>query len=137
MEQELETLIDEYLDGRMDGPARQRFERRMETDPQVRERVYSATRSVELIQQALNWATPDEEFDSKVTSRIQAISQSDLPPVDENGERSLTRDDPEARLLTDPAADVEKKRLMLIAVVTAVVFAVAVCVIVYLINRGR
>ena len=36
MEQELEGLIDDYLDGRMDGPERQRFERRMETDPEIR-----------------------------------------------------------------------------------------------------
>src|SRR5256885_14025995 len=120
MEQELETLIDDYLDGRMDGPARQRFERRMETDPEIRQKVYSATRSLELIQNALDWATPGDEFDSKVTSRIQEITSGALQPVMAANERELTHDDPEARLLGDPAADREKKRLLLIAVITAV-----------------
>ena len=137
MEQELEILIDEYLDGRMDGPARQRFERRMETDPQIREKVSSATRSVELIQQALSWATPDEQFDSKVTSRIQAISQSDLTPVGGNSDGSLKRNDPEARLLTDPAAEREKRRLLTVALITAAVFAATVCAIVYFILHGK
>src|SRR5689334_2133072 len=101
MEPELETQIDEYLDGRMDGPSRHRFERRMETDPEIRQKVYTATRSVELIQEALGWATPGEEFDSKVTSRIQEITSGALQPVLNADERELTQDDPEARLLTD------------------------------------
>jgi anti-sigma factor RsiW len=45
MERELEVLIDDYLDGRMSGLDRERFERRMETDPSVRARVVDATRS--------------------------------------------------------------------------------------------
>src|SRR5471030_1474129 len=108
MEQELDILIEDYLDGRMDGAARQRFERRMETDPTIRQQVYSATRSLELIQEALGWATPGEEFDSKVTSRIQEITSGALEPIKHDGSRQLTRDDPEARLLGDPAADREK-----------------------------
>ncbi len=137
MEHELETQIDDYLDGRMDGPARVRFERRMETDPAIRQRVYSATRSLEMIQEALGWATPGEEFDSKVTSRIQEITSGALEPVLNADERELTQDDPEARLLTDPAADREKRRLLWIAVITSVVFAAAVCAIVYFISSGK
>jgi hypothetical protein len=137
MEQELETLIDDYLDGRMDGPSRQRFERRMETDPEIRQKVYSATRSLEMIQSALDWATPGEEFDSKVTSRIQEITSGALPPVSDPSERTLTRDDPEARLLHDPAADREKRRLLIIAVLTSLFFAAAICAIVYFIAHGK
>src|SRR5262249_45299385 len=107
------------------------FERRMETDPEVRERVNSATRSIELIQNALNWATPDTEFDTKVTSRIQEISQSKMQPVEAGVERNLTQNDPKARLLTDQAGDREKRRLLWIALSTALVFAVAVYLIVH------
>lgn len=137
MEQELDTLIEDYLDGRMDGPARQRFERRMETDPSIRQKVYSATRSLELIQEALGWATPGEEFDSKVTSRIQEITSGALEAVTNPQERTLTKDDPEARLLGDPAGDLEKRRLLWIAIATSLLFAAAVCVIVYFIVHGK
>ncbi|MEI6235251.1 MAG: hypothetical protein WCT04_19505 [Planctomycetota bacterium] len=137
MEQELDILIEDYLDGRMDGPARQRFERRMETDPTIREKVYSATRSLELIQEALGWATPGEEFDSKVTSRILEITSGALEPITHDANRQLTSDDPEARLLGDPAADDEKRRLMWIAAATAILFTGAVCAIVYFISQGK
>ncbi|HLX63414.1 MAG TPA: hypothetical protein VKX17_19240 [Planctomycetota bacterium] len=137
MEQELETQIDDYLDGRMDGPERQRFERRMETDPEIRQKVYSATRSLEMIQDALGWATPGEEFDSKVTSRIQEITSGALQPVTDASERSLTHDDPEARLLTDPAADREKWRLVIIAVITALIFVAVVCAVVHFLIHGK
>jgi anti-sigma-K factor RskA len=137
MEQELDILIEDYLDGRMDGAARQRFERRMETDPTIREKVYSATRSLELIQEALGWATPGEEFDSKVTSRIQEITSGALQPITPSSERALTRDDPEARLLGDPAADREKRRLLWIAIATSIIFAAAICAIVYFITHGK
>jgi anti-sigma-K factor RskA len=133
MERELEVLIDDYLDGRMSGLDRERFERRMETDPSVRARVVDATRSLELIQQALDWVTPNEEFDSKVTSRISEITSGKLPAVGSADERSLTRDDPEARLLADPAATREKRRLVLIALATAAIFTATVCLLVYLI----
>ncbi len=137
MEQELDILIEDYLDGRMDGPARQRFERRMETDPNIREKVYSATRSLEMIQEALGWATPGEEFDSKVTSRIQEITSAGLDPIKPNSERALTQDDPEARLLGDPAADQEKRRLLWIALATSVLFIGAICVLVYFVTHGK
>ena len=137
MEQELDILIEDYLDGRMDGPARQRFERRMETDPTIREKVYSATRSLEMIQEALGWATPGEEFDSKVTSRIQEITSGALLPIQHPSGRNLTESDPEARLLSDPAADGERRRLLWIAVATSLIFAAAVCAIVYFITHGH
>lgn len=137
MEQELDILIEDYLEGRMDGPARQRFERRMETDPTIREKVYSATRSLEMIQEALGWATPGEEFDSKVTSRIQEITSGALDPIKPSSERALTQDDPEARLLGDPAADLEKRRLLWIAIATSVVFIGAICVLVYFVTHGK
>lgn len=131
---ELEVLIDSYLDGRMDGYERARFERRMETDPELRERVNSATRSVELVQQALNWANPDTEFETKVSERVQEISQSKINPV-EAGERNLTKDDPEARLLHDPASDRDNRRMIWIGLGTALAFAGAVYAIIYIISH--
>lgn len=132
---ELEVLIDNYLDGRMDGYERTRFERRMETDPELRERVNSATRSVELVQQALNWATPTDEFDTKVNIRVQEISQSKINPAEPGVERNLTKDDPEARLLQDPSSDRDNRRMIWIALATALAFAGAICAIIFIISR--
>jgi anti-sigma factor RsiW len=129
MSEDLDLLIDEYLDGRMDPPARARFEARMQADPELRGKVMSTTRSVQLVQQALGWVTPGEQFDEQVNSKIISITQSgqNLRPVQPDGSRAAHA---QADMLADEA-QAESRRLLLIAVIAAVAFAAAVCVGVY------
>ena len=67
--EELELLIDDYLDGRMDPAVRARFEERIKKEPALRDKVMSATQSVEMVQQALGWVTPGDEFDEGSAAR--------------------------------------------------------------------
>jgi anti-sigma factor RsiW len=131
--EELELLIDEYLDGRMDPSVRNRFEDRMSKDPELRGRVMSATHSVKLVQQALGWVTPGEDFDDKVSSKIIEITNSgrNLRPPVAAGEQALTSKDPDARLLGDPEAAREKRRLIMLAIAAVAAFALAALAIVY------
>ena len=134
--EELELLIDDYLDGRMDPSRRNQFEERMKQDPELRGEVMSATHSVEMVQQALGWVTPGEEFDDKVESKIIEISQSgrNLKPPVPASDRSLTSHDPDAKLLGDPEAARETQRLLLLAVAAAVLLGLAALAIVYSIS---
>lgn len=131
--EELELLIEDYLDGRMTAVERDRFEARMQRDPALRNKVLSATHSVELVQQALGWVTPGEEFDSKISSQIVVLTQSghSFQPVAAAQPGLLTQADPDAKLLADPEAAREKKRLVLLCVAAAILFAIAAAVVVY------
>ncbi|HYF51767.1 MAG TPA: hypothetical protein VEJ63_20290 [Planctomycetota bacterium] len=131
--EELDVLIDDYLDGRMDVTERVKFEERMSRDPQLRNKVLSATQSVKMVQDALGWVTPSEEFDSKVNSKITSISQSGFnfkPAGAKAPDKELTSKDVDAKLLADPEAAKENRRLVIIGVIAAVIFAVAAILII-------
>ncbi|MFH0937854.1 MAG: hypothetical protein V1899_00990 [Planctomycetota bacterium] len=134
--EELELLIDDYLDGRMNQSQRQQFEARMKQDSNLRSKVMSATHSVELVQQALGWVTPGEEFDDQVESKIIEITQSgrNLKPIIPAKDHSLTSRDPDAKLLGDPEAAREKQRLITLAIVAATLFGLATLAILYCIS---
>ena len=74
--EEIDLLIEDYLDGRMEGFQRTRFEERMKQDPELHRRVLSATQSVAMVQQALGWVTPGDNFENEVTNKIVSITQS-------------------------------------------------------------
>ena len=127
---DMELLIDDYLDGRMDLLQRAKFDARMNSDPALRDRVMSATRSIALVQRALGWITPDDKFDNDVNSKINSITQSgEFLRV--AGERSLTSDDPEAKLLGDPVALRERRRLITLGIIVALLFSLAAGTIIY------
>jgi anti-sigma factor RsiW len=129
--EDLDLLIDEYLDDRMEPEQRKQFEERMGRDPELRDKVMSATRSVDMVKKALDWVTPNEEFDDEVSSKIVSITQSNMrPPF--IGQKQ----DPDAKLIVDPEAAREKRRLILLAVVAAVIFALAAAVVVYVLKSG-
>ena len=134
MEEDLDLLIDDYLDGRMAPDQRATFERRMNADAELRGKVMSTTRSVELVQHALGWVTPGEDFDNKVNSKIISITQSgqNLKPVQREhaGEGAGPAAAP-----SEPDAARETRRLLIIAVIAAVLFGLAVCAGVYAINH--
>jgi anti-sigma factor RsiW len=133
--EQLDLMIDAYLDGRMEPAARARFEERMKNDPALREKVLSATHSLEMVQKALGWVTPGNEFEAKVSSKIVALTQSghNLQPA--TASRSLTRGDPDAQFLADPAAAREKWRLLILAILAALVLSGAVALIVTALNK--
>ncbi|MCY3017787.1 MAG: hypothetical protein NTW87_01980 [Planctomycetota bacterium] len=136
--EDLDVLVDEYLDGRMPPAEKARFEERVARDPALQHRLNSATRSVEMVQQALGWVTPGEDFEERVNTKIVSITQSgqNLPPYMGASGRSLTSEDPDAKLLGDPEAARERRRLIIIAIVAAVLFALAACAIGYSIAQG-
>ena len=135
---ELEQLVDDYLDGRLEGHQRSKFEERMKQEPEVRNRVLSATQSVALVQQALGWVTPSEHFEEEVNSKIINITQSGqhIRPLPGGGDGTLTKEDPDAKLLGDPDAARENRRLVLLGIVAIVLFALAMAAIVYSISQG-
>jgi len=136
--EDVDLLIDEYLDGRMDSEDRARFEDRINKEPELRNRVNSATRSVDLVQKALGWVTPGEDFDEKVNTKIVSITQSgqNLQPYLGSSGRSLTPEDPDAKLLADPEAARERKRLLILAIIAGLLFALAAAAIGYSIATG-
>ena len=126
--EDIELMIDDYLDGRMDPIQRTRFEERMNREPELRDKVNSATRSVAMVQRALGWITPDDDFDHEINTKIISITQSGMHlPA---SERSLTSDDPEARLLGDPEAAREKRRLIFLGVAAALLFGLAAAIVI-------
>ena len=137
--EDIDLLIDDYLDGRMDQAVRTRFEERIKKDSALRDKVMSATHSVDLVQQALGWVTPGDEFDEGVSKKIITITQSgqNLQPPVNASERSLTSGDPDAKLLADPEAAREKWRLIFLSLVAALVFLIAVAVIIMAINKQK
>ena len=136
--EDVEVLIDDYLDGRMEPSRRKAFEERMSKDPVLRGKVMSATQSVEMVQQALGWVTPGEEFDDKVNSKIINLTQSgNLVPAVAANARSLTSNDPDAKLLGDPDASRESRRLAVLGVIAAIIFALAAGVILYVASHSQ
>ena len=134
--EELDLMIEEYLEGRMAPAERAQFEDRMKQDPELRNRVNSTTRSVELLEQALGWVTPGEDFDERVSSKIVNLTQSaqSLRPYHREG--ALNAEDPDARLLADPEAARERRRLFLIAIIAAVLFGIAAVAVITSIAQG-
>ena len=133
--EDLDFVIETYLDGRMDDAQRLRFEARMSSDSKLHAQVVSATHSVALVQQALGWLTPGDEFDDLVSSKIISITQSGISPVISGG-GGLTRHDPDAKLLADPEAAREKQRLIMLGVIAGLLFVLAASAIVYSIIQG-
>ena len=136
--QEVELLIEDYLEGRMAPEQRKRFEERVRKDAELRDRLATATRSVALVQQALGWVTPGDDFDEKVSTKIISITQSwqNLQPYVGAGGRSLSGEDADAQLLADPEAAREKRRLIILAIVAALLFLLAASAIGYSIAVG-
>src|SRR6185295_14200723 len=113
---ELETLIDEYIDGRLQGSKRLQFESQMSANVEFRKKVETATHSLEVFRQALSKIDPGRDFEQKVSNRIISITQSNpgMRPYTSNLHTGqLTASDPDAKLLGDPDASREKKRLMM------------------------
>ena len=135
---DIDQLIDDYLDGRLEGRQREQFEERMKLDPELRRRVLSATQSVALVQQALGWVTPSDNFEEEVNSKIINITTSGqhIRPLAVVGDGALTREDPDAKLLGDPDAARENRRLVVLGVVAVVLFALAMAAIVYSVSQG-
>jgi anti-sigma factor RsiW len=135
---ELDQMIDDYLDGRLEGRQREQFEERMKQDPELHRRVLSATQSVALVQQALGWVTPSENFEEQVNSKIINITQSGnhIRPLAVVGDGALTKEDPDAKLLADPDATRENRRLVVLGIVAVVLFALAMAAIVYSVSQG-
>lgn len=129
---DMELMIDDYLDGRLEGADRDRFESKMKDDEEFRKKVQTATQSVEILRKALQTVEPSSEFESKVSSQIISITQSNqmLRPYEgRHPGGQLTSTDPDAILLGDPEAAREKRRLMTIAAMAAVLFAAAAATI--------
>jgi anti-sigma factor RsiW len=136
--EEVELLIEDYLDGRMTPEQRAQFEERVRNNASLKDKLNSTTKSVDLVQQALGWVTPGEEFEDRVTTRIISLTQSGqtLKPYAAAGERQLSAEDPDAKLLADPEATREKRRMVILAVIAAGLFALAACAIGYSIAKG-
>ena len=77
--EDLELLIDDYLDDRMAPEQRVSFEERMGKDPELRSRVNSATRSVDLVQQALGWVTREIKCSAR-SQKWEGLGQRDRVP---------------------------------------------------------
>src|ERR1041384_3747832 len=138
MSEDLEQLIDAYLDGRMEPAQKEGFEARMNSDPALKERVTSATRSVELVQQALGWVTPDDSFDKNINTKIVSLTQSqdNLRVPSHSSDGNLTSRDPDSKLLHDPTAAREQTRLGILAMGAGVLFLLAAAAIAYSIVEG-
>ncbi len=138
-EQKTELQINDYLEGRLSGTDRERFEARMKENEELRRKVETTTQSVELLRRTLTKLEPGSDFEDRVSSQIIQITQSNqmLPAFAnekgkgklENRQGPLTASDPDAGLLDDPEAVREKRRLMILAAVSAVLFAGAIITI--------
>ena len=128
--EDLDVMIEDYVDGRMSLNQRATFEARMKSDAKLRERVKLATHSAALVEQALGWLKPGDEFDDKVTSKIMSITQSgQSAPVN----AVLNR---HAQLQENADAKREQKRLMLLGIIAALLFVLAAGAITYSIIQG-
>ncbi len=122
--EDIDLLIDDYLERRMTPEQRKTFEERLAREPELRLRLNSTTQLVMLAEQALGWVTPGEDFDEKVNSKIVSMSQSSISL--QAGRSGLTSGDPDARLFADPTASREKRRLAVIALIAGALFIAAV-----------
>lgn len=134
---DLDIQIEEYLEGRMDGPRKAQFEARLKTDPELRRQVETTNNSINLVREALVKIEPSKDFEEKVSSQIISITQSNpnLRLAKASGGK-LSAADPDAKLILDPVAEKERKRLVILAVVAAVFFAAAIAVIIRAITAG-
>lgn len=135
--EDLDLLIEQYMDGQMDPRQRAAFEERLRKDPELSKRVNDQTRSVEMIQDALGALTPNDEFDTRVNSKIISITQSRMQPAAAASGRPLTGNDPDSKLLADPEGSREKKRLIAIAAVVLLIFAIAATAVIYGLSKKR
>jgi anti-sigma-K factor RskA len=132
-----ELLIDDYLEGRLRGSEREAFEASMKADPELRGQVHATTTSIHLVRKTLGQVEPAAGFEDRVSSKIQDLSESNAElraRLARTSAGPLTADDPDARLLSDPQAARERRRLILIAVAVAALFATAVIVLLF-VNR--
>jgi anti-sigma factor RsiW len=133
---DLEVLIAEYLEGRLEGTARQEFEARMKADPELERKVHTTTSSILLLREVLAKVDPGEGFEEKVSNRIENITQSN--PQLRSARRPggpLSAADPEAQLFGDPQAARERLRLAVLAALAVALCAAAVLVILSLALR--
>lgn len=130
--EEMDLMIEEYLDGRLDDRRRVMLEDRLKTDAELRKKVETATHSIEMIRGALVRVDPTGDFEEKVSSQIISITQSNQslrPAMGGFHGGKLTAKDPDAKLIHDPHVQRERQRLMVLAGVAAVIFALAVVTI--------
>lgn len=127
---DLDIQIEDYLEGRMDPPRRAQFEARMQKDPDLRRQVETTTNSIKMVREALVKVDPAGDFEEKVSSQIVSITQSNpnLRPV--KGSGKLSAQDPDAKLILDPEAEMERKRLVVLAIIAGIFFAAAIAVII-------
>jgi len=133
----IDVLIDAYLDGRMEPSQRSKFEERMKNDPQLNAQVMSATHAVALVQKALGAIVPGNEFEDSVNSKILSITQSgyNFAPASSNSNQ-LSKDDPDAKLLGDPEEAREHRRLLILGIIAALLFALAAGMVLSTIKSG-
>lgn len=136
---DLEVMLDEYLDGRLEGARREQFDACLRADAGFRKQVETAVQSIEMLRKTLAKVEPGEDFEEKVTGQIISITQSNqsLRPAAPGRYTKLTAQDPDAKLIHDPGATAEHRRLMLLAGLAAVVFALAVATIAVVFVRNQ
>ena len=135
---DLDIQIEEYLEGRMDAPRRAQFEARMQKDPDLRRQVETTTNSIKMVREALVKVDPAGDFEEKVSSQIVSITQSNpnLRAVKGSGSGKLSAQDPDAKLILDPEAEMERKRLVVLAIIAGIFFAAAIAVIIRAVVMG-
>ena len=133
---DMDALIEDYLEGRLRGSEKERFEAKLRADADFRRRVETTTRSIELLRGALEKVDPGQNFENEVSNKILSITQSNpnlrpfrasdanLPTV--KGGNAELGSDPDRKLFKDPEADQEQKRLLWLALIALVLFAAAV-----------
>jgi anti-sigma factor RsiW len=134
--EDLDILIEQYMDGQMEPAARVAFEERLRKDAALRQRVNDQTRSMDMIKDALVAVTPSDEFDTRVNSKIISITQSKMQPAAPSNPNPLTSQDADARLLGEPDESKEKKRLIAIAGIVLVIFLLGAVVVGYSMIKG-
>jgi anti-sigma factor RsiW len=120
-----ELLIEDYLEGRLQGARRDQFEAQLRTDPELRRKVQTTTGSIDMVRKLLVPVDPGPEFEEKVSSQIVSITQSNPKLQGQRRPGNLTPDDPDAKLLHDPQAVRERRRMVMLAVLAGALFLLA------------
>jgi anti-sigma factor RsiW len=126
---EIELMIEEYIEGRLEGPRRAEFEAQLRTDPELRRKVQTTSGSIQMVRSLLVPVEPGADFEEKVSSQIISITQSNPKLRAERSPGRLTADDPDARLIHDPQAVRERRRMLILAAVAAGLFLLAATII--------
>jgi anti-sigma factor RsiW len=126
---DFELMIEDYIEGRLQGPRRAEFEAQLKTDPELRRKVQTTTGSIAMVRALLAPVEPGPDFEDKVSSKIISITQSNPKLRAERHPGRLTADDPDARLIHDPRAAREHRRMVILAVAAAALFLLAATVI--------